>query len=112
MRMLVLLVLVLEGSVRLEAGFSEAADGGRDKGMFVGNRSSRNVCQMMLGGLLMMLKRANLKTWAKLREKGVCEGCVSCVECGGGVFHDTYAVFVGRYRLREDVRCYTEYRAL
>lgn len=72
MRMLVLLVLVFKGSLRLVAGFSEADDGGSAKGMFVGNWSSRNVCQIMLGGLLTMLKRANLKTWAKLREKGVC----------------------------------------
>ena len=37
-----------------------------------GNRSSRKVCQRMLGGLLMMLKMANLTMGARLREKGVC----------------------------------------
>lgn len=38
---------------------------------FVGKRSSRSPCQRMLGGLLTMLKMANLRTELRLREKGV-----------------------------------------
>lgn len=71
MRMFFLLVLVLAASGAPDARFSEDEDGGSDKGTLVGNWSSRNVCHTMFGGLLNILKRANVKTCAKLREKGV-----------------------------------------
>jgi hypothetical protein len=39
--------------------------------MLVGKWSSRKVCHAILGGQLIILKRANLMTGARLREKGV-----------------------------------------
>jgi hypothetical protein len=60
MRTFVLLREVLVGS-GFELGFSES---GAADGTLVGNRSSRYPCQTMLGGVVRMLKRANLKTWA------------------------------------------------
>lgn len=39
-------------------------------GTLEGNMSSRKVCHRMFGGLLMMLKMANLTMGARLRVKG------------------------------------------
>lgn len=47
--------------------FSEGPAGTLD-----GNMSSRKFCQRMLGGLLIMLKMANLRMGEKLMAKGVC----------------------------------------
>jgi hypothetical protein len=44
---------------------------GARAGTLVGNWSSRKVCHIMLGGLLIMLNMANLMTGAMLREYGV-----------------------------------------
>jgi hypothetical protein len=66
-RTLVLLVVFLAGV----AGFFSSMAVALPAGTFVGKWSSRKVCQMMLGGLLMMLNMANLTTGAMLRENGV-----------------------------------------
>ena len=58
MKTLVLLSDVLARS-GLEPGFSGA---GVAAGTFVGNWSSRKPCQIILGGLLRTLKRANWRT--------------------------------------------------
>jgi hypothetical protein len=67
-KILVLLVCVFPGVV----GFFSSTALEAAMGTFVGKWSSRNVCQIMLGGLLMMLNMANLTTGAMLRAKGVC----------------------------------------
>jgi hypothetical protein len=50
---------------------------------------------MMLGGLLMMLKMANLMTGAILREKGVCGAGASEAIAHFTSLGPAYAVFVG-----------------
>ena len=55
----------------LAGDFSDVEAAG-DRGTLVGKRSSSSCCQRMLGGLLIMLKRANLRIGERLREKGVC----------------------------------------
>jgi hypothetical protein len=54
--------------------FSAGFEGWFVEGILVGKRSSKRVCQSMFGGLLMMLKMANLITGAKLRVNGVFAG--------------------------------------
>lgn len=57
--------------VRVGAGLSLSDSPEGVEGTLDGNMSSRKVCQTMLGGLLMMLKKANLRMGGRLREKGV-----------------------------------------
>ena len=59
--------------VRVGAGLSlsDFSEVDNVSGTLEGNMSSMKVCQTMLGGLLMMLKRANLRMGERLREKGV-----------------------------------------
>jgi hypothetical protein len=66
-RTLVLLVVVLAGV----ADFFSSIAVVFPAGTFVGKRSSRKVCQIIFGGLLIMLNMANLTTGAMLRENGV-----------------------------------------
>jgi len=68
MRTLVLLVCIVFGVVSFFSfcALDVAA------GTLVGKWSSRKVCQIMLGGLLMMLNMANLTMGAMLRANGVC----------------------------------------
>jgi hypothetical protein len=68
MRTLVLLVCIVVGFV----GFFSLGALDVAAGTLVGKWSSRKVCQIMLGGLLMMLNMANLMTGAMLRANGVC----------------------------------------
>jgi hypothetical protein len=61
-------------------------------------------CQTMLGGLLMMLKIANLKIGERFNEKGVwVSHCQHCRRAGARHLIATHIVFVGCDCLREDV---------
>lgn len=97
--------------------FELFSDGVGVAGTLLGKRSSRKVCQMMLGGLLMMLKMANFSTGAKSREKVVCVGggrllALRCDLEAIRLRGRAYVVFVGCYCLRDDVGGRAQYRTL
>jgi hypothetical protein len=79
------------------------SDAAVDAGTLVGKVSSRKVCQMMLGGLEMMLNRANLRMGARLREKGVCGAWVLVARACRWTVKGTCVFLVGREKLRQDV---------
>ena len=74
-------VLLRGGDAGLDKGFSEgdlAGFGGATvEGELLGKDCSRRDCQRMFGGVLIMLKRANLKMGARFMASGVCGSLVS-----------------------------------
>lgn len=65
------LARVLRLLVRVGTGLSFSCFSEDVAGTFDGKTSSSKVCQRMFGGLLIMLKTANLRIGERLREKGV-----------------------------------------